>query len=142
MLKMAISCGMGMSSSAVTQHMKKEIIKDGLQDQVSVDYIPFPLLMEQQDDVDFDIILLCPHLMFYSKNAVKDKFVKIPMYIIPAKMYGTMSLQYLMEDAIDLLAENKEKQEMLLHFPEEKLLDIKRSISHRRWILKHPIAKP
>lgn len=141
MLKMLISCGAGMSSSALTVHMQKEIEQRGWQNQVKVDFLPFPLLMTQQKELDYDIALLCPHLMYYAKNAIKEKELHIPMYIIPSLLYGRMDLQELMEDAQDLLLLYKGSKELLYHFPEESLLDIKRNTSHRRWIIHHPITK-
>lgn len=138
MIKLIISCGLGMSSSAIAQHMQKEILEKKWEHDVSVEFVPFPLLMENQNR-DCDLVLLCPHLMYYAKNATTHKGVKIPMYIIPSLMYGTMNLEHLMEDAQDLLKLYADSDEILYHFPEEKLLDIKRNTSHRRWIKTHPV---
>lgn len=139
MLKLIVSCGMGMSSSALTLHMKKEIEEKGWVDKVSIDYVPFPLLMEGQDTIECDLAFLCPHLMYYAKNEAHNENIKIPMYIIPSLLYGKMNIQDFVEDAIDLLKLYKDSDEKLYHFPEEKLLDIKRRTSHRRWIKIHPI---
>ncbi|MEG0470543.1 MAG: hypothetical protein RR562_11605 [Longicatena sp.] len=139
MLKMIISCGLGMSSSALAVHMQKEIVEKGWENKVQVEFLPFPLLMTKQEELDADIAILCPHLMYYAKNESKNEKIKIPMYIIPSLMYGKMELVDLMEDAEDLLALNQNNNEKLWHFEEEKLLDIKRNISHRRWIKTHPI---
>lgn len=85
MLKRIISYGLGMSSSTLTQHMKIEIKEKGW------------------EDIDYDIALLCPHLMYYAKDAAKAEGIKIPMYIIPSLMYGKMNLQDLHENCEDLL---------------------------------------
>lgn len=50
-----------------------------------------------------------------------------------------MSLEYLREDAEDILKLYEQTKENPLHFPGEKFLEVKRNTSHRRWIQKHPV---
>ena len=151
MLKIVISCGGGMSSSALSKHMKDEIKARGLEDEIKIDFIPFPLLILKKGDnlsfpiqtdknsFDFDIAMLCPHLRYFAIRAIEENNgnVRIPMYILPTLMYGRMNLQDLIEDAEDLLALYQDSDELLYHFPEEELLERKRNTSHRRWIQKH-----
>lgn len=149
MLKMVISCGGGMSSSALSVEMKKEIKERGWEDKVQIEFLAFPLLIKQKDlafpiqfdeqSIDFDIAFLCPHLRYHVQNALKQKVdLDVPMYIMPIQMYGRMKLEELMEDAQDLLEIYKGSDEKLLHFPDEEILVTKRNTSHRRWLKKHP----
>lgn len=152
MIRMVISCGGGMSSSALSVHVNKQIIEKGLQEQVSVDFIPFPLLINPKtSDLAFpmyrdkeaeakvyDIVLLCPHLQYYALDAIKKHTVHTPMYIMPSLMYGNMQIEDLLEDSIELLELYQHQPDVLMHFPDEKYLEIKRNTSHRRWLLKHP----
>ena len=151
MLKIVISCGGGMSSSALCKHMEEQIKERGLENEVRIAFVPFPLLMSKKEEAafplqgnnqpnEFDIAMLCPHLRYYAINAAKAKEsnLRIPMYILPTLMYGRMELQDLMEDAQDLLELYKDSDEILYHFPEEDFLERKRNTSHRRWIMKHP----
>lgn len=136
MLRMVICCGGGMSSSVLSAHMKETIKKEGMEEKISVAYLPLTFLLKRQNQ--FDIAMLCPHLRYYAQEAVK-KGVTIPMYIIPSCIYGTMDIHALLEDAVDILKLYKETKQNPIHFPEESFLETKRNISHRRWIKKHPI---
>lgn len=137
MLKLIISCGGGMSSSVLFSHIQEDIIKKGWEDKLQVSFVAFPIFMEKQDAYDADLILVCPHLRFFVQEENKKGSLTKPIYIIPALLYGSMNIEYLMEDALDLLEIHKNSQEKLLKFPEEKLLNTERKTSHRRWILKH-----
>ena len=57
MLRMAISCGEGFSSGFLADYLKKEIIKAHLEDQVSVERIPFFQLPQRQSEVDIAMIM-------------------------------------------------------------------------------------
>lgn len=139
MLRICVCCGGGMSSSVLAARFEEKIIEKGWSDKVSVDYLPITFMFEQQDR--FDIALLCPHLRYGAQRAVETGKITIPLYLIPSRLYGTMELVPLLEDAIDVFKIFKETKENPVHFPEEGLLVTKRDTSHRRWIKRHPIEE-
>lgn len=135
MLRIVICCGGGMSSSVLSSHMKETIKEAGMEDKITIEYLPLIFLPKRQDQ--FDIAMLCPHLRYYAQDMVR-KGITVPMYIIPSCIYGTMDIYALLEDAVDILKLYKETGMNPIHFPEESFLETKRNISHRRWIKKHP----
>lgn len=137
MLRLIVCCGGGMSSSVLSVKFKEEIIARGWQDKVSIDYMPLPFLFDHQDD--YDIALLCPHLRYYLKKPIESGNVKIPLYIIPARLYGAMKLQPLVEDGMDALKRYHETHENPVYFPGEDGMVTHRDCSYRQWIKKHPL---
>lgn len=135
MLRIVICCGGGMSSSVLSTHMQQQIEEKGWQDEVSVDYKALPFLKKYQ--ADYDIAMLCPHLQYYAIQMAEAGELDIPMYVIPARIYGTMDIASIYEDAVDILKVKEHTTENPLHFPGERLLETKRNISHRKWVLKH-----
>lgn len=132
MLRLVVCCGAGMSSSILATKFQEEIKANDLQEKVSIVYMAMPLLMEKQ--ADFDLALMCPHLRYHAINAVKSGKVTLPFYLIPSRLYGTMKLLPLLEDAIDLFKIYKETHENPVHFPDESLMVNDRYTSHRRWL--------
>lgn len=129
MIRVLICCGGGFSSSAMAEKAKKDIIEKGLEDQISIDFSPFS--MAARDFGDCDILMLCPHLKHYVKE-YNEKYIhnKIPAYILPPKMYGTMNMEEVYQDAKDLIEIFKENPQNPCHFPgEDNPLKIKRSES-------------
>ncbi|MDD6674241.1 MAG: hypothetical protein PUE57_01100, partial [Lactimicrobium massiliense] len=59
MLKIAICCGGGFSSSALAAHLEKEVSRLHLEDQVQFIFIPIVHLLERMNEVD--IAMVCPH---------------------------------------------------------------------------------
>lgn len=139
MLRMVICCGGGYSSSCLAKLVQKEIIDRNLSGEVSVVFKPFARFKE--DHSDFDIALLCPHLLYDAKNFVKENTVDFPLYMIPSQMYGTMRLDDLMKDSVDLIKVFSENHENIAHFPDEGLIEMKRNISHRAWLKRQAALK-
>ena len=138
MLRMVICCGGGMSSSVISVQIKKAIEDKGWEDEISVAFMPLLFLVKHQEE--FDIAMLCPHTMHHAQEMARKNEIQLPMYVIPARLYGSMNLEYLREDAEDILKIYAETKENPLHFPGEKFLEVKRNTSHRRWLKKHPQA--
>lgn len=130
MLKILICCGGGFSSSYVTVRMKKEIKERHLEDQYDVEFSPFSLLREVMDD--YDAIFLCPHLKMELEMAKKEFKIDKPVYLMPPRIYGMMTLDAIVEDAEDVMTMYEETHQVPVTFPhEENLLRIRRNKSYR-----------
>ena len=142
MLRIAICCGGGFSSSTMAASLEKQVKEKHLEDVASFQFIPFSALWgesaayksgrveERQDDVD--VALLCPHLEYPLKQDV-DK-LRIPCFILPMRLYGALPVEHLIEEAEDVLElwNNGMKNHIL--FPDEpRSMTAPRAISHRRW---------
>ncbi|MGM9941981.1 MAG: PTS sugar transporter subunit IIB [Bulleidia sp.] len=133
MIRIAIVCGGGFSSSALASHLEKDVQAKHLENEVHFDFIPASHIIDRQDEVD--IALLCPHLEIFSKQQA-DRF-HIPISIIPPRLYGLMPVDAFIEDAQDLLALYKENPHNPIHFEDEpKPLRITRTTSHRQYLAK------
>ncbi|MFR5078185.1 MAG: PTS sugar transporter subunit IIB [[Clostridium] innocuum] len=117
MLRMVICCGGGMSSSVISVQIKKAIEDKGWEDEISVAFMPLLFLVKHQEE--FDIAMLCPHTMHHAQEMARKNEIQLPMYVIPARLYGSMNLEYLREDAEDILKIYAETKENPLHFPEK-----------------------
>lgn len=131
MLKILICCGGGFSSSYVTERMKKEVIEKKLQNEVYIEFYPFSLVKEKENN--FDIVMCCPHLKIYVDRLLKETTMSIPIYLLQPKMYGFMQLEEIMIDAQDVIDIYKKTKMNPVHFPgEEKLLRIQRGTAYRK----------
>lgn len=130
MIKIAICCGGGFSSSALAAHLEKGAEKDGLKERAEFIFIPFVHLLEREKEVD--IAMLCPHLSWKADKEAPN--FHIPLYVIPPKLYGLMPVEDFIEDAEDILVMWEENPVNVMHFQDEpKALQITRMISHRKW---------
>ena len=115
MIRIAIVCGGGFSSSALAAHLEKDVKAMHLKD--------------RQDEVD--VALLCPHLQIFAKQNA-DKF-HIPVYIIPPRLYGLVPVDAFIEDAEDILAlYQKDPHNPMLFDDEPQPLRVSRTVSHRK----------
>lgn len=125
MIKILLCCGGGFSSSAISQRMKKEIIQMDMEDQVSIDFLPFSLGTKEINN--YDIMVCCPHLNIYVKQLVEKQTIAIPIYILPPKMYGRMEIKEIYKDAIDIIKIFENNQTNPVSFPgENNVLRIQR----------------
>ena len=133
MLRLAICCGGGFSSSALAAHMEQEIKQQQLEDKISFVFIPVHALTERQDEVD--IAMVCPHSEYYVRQNSAKGVYRIPVTIIPPKLYGLMKADAFIEDAQDLLELWKQGGKNMMTCPEEpRPLAVKRGVSHRKWL--------
>ena len=131
MIRIAICCGGGASSSALAAHMDAEVKKRNMQDSVKFIFIPIHRLLDRMDEAD--IAMVCPHAEYkVGQDAAK---YTIPVTVIPPRLYGLMPAMDYIEDAEDLLALWNEGAKNMVTFPEEpRPLAVKRTTSHRRWL--------
>ena len=145
MLRMAICCGGGFSSSTMAEHLNKQIREKHLEDKIFLEFIPFANLYgddsafitsvkrERQDEVD--VALLCPHLEYDAKRAVAAGKIHIPIFILPMRLYGLVDIENLIEDAEDVLELWKAGASNIVTFPDEpRSVTARRTVSHRRWL--------
>ena len=132
MIKVFISCAGGFSSGALVNKLKRDIIAQNMQDKIEVEFSPFMLAANTFEGKD--IIMVCPHQR-YQIEEYNEKYIKnrIPVYVLPTRIYGTMHLHTIYEDALDLIELFKESPQNPVHFPgEENPLKVFRTEPHRR----------
>lgn len=131
MLRILICCGGGFSSSALAGKVDKEITANNLEEEVSISFSPFSIAHERADD--YDVIMCCPHLKFAVHNIAKNKIQNdVPIYILPPRMYGTMELQEVVQDAKDVISKFNKDPQNPIHFEgEENVMKITRFKSYR-----------
>lgn len=132
MLKIAIVCGGGFSSSSLAAHMEKQVKENHLEDKVSFEFIPIAHLLDRMNEVD--IAMVCPHMEYEIRKHAGD--FTIPVTIIPPRLYGLMLARDYIEDAEDLIEIWKKGTDTnYVKFPDEpRPLSVKRTVSHRRWL--------
>lgn len=129
MLRIAICCGGGFSSSALATHLEKESEVKGLKERASFIFIPIDHLLDRMNEVD--IAMVCPHMEFKVRQDA-PKYT-IPVTIIPPRLYGLMPAVDFIEDAEDIYDLWKNGAKNMVTFPDEpRPLAIKRTLSHRR----------
>ncbi len=130
MIRMLICCAGGFSSSAMAEKAKKEIIEKHMEDKISIDFAPFSMAARELGD--YDLMMVCPHQKYQIKR-YNDEYVKdqIPIYLIPPRLYGTMAIEEVYQDAVDILEIFKKNPHNPCHFPgEESVLRIKRDVAY------------
>ena len=79
--------------------------------------------------------LCCPHLEFPAKQAAKDGKLRIPVFILPMRLYGQIDIQNVIEEAEDVLELWKNGAPNPVVFPDEpRSMTATRTVSHRRWL--------
>lgn len=143
MLRIAICCGGGFSSSTMAASLEKQVKEKHLEDTVSFQFIPFSGLWggsaafvnaagkDRQDEVD--VALLCPHLEYPLKQNL-DK-LRIPCFVLPMQLYGALPVEHLIEEAEDVLELWNSGAKNPILFPgEPRSMTAARACSHRRWV--------
>ena len=133
MIRIAICCGGGFSSSALAVHLEKDLVDKNLTGRASFVFIPIGLLVARQDEVD--VAMVCPHMEWKVKNDSKNGLYHIPVTIIPPRLYGLMPAADFIDDAEDILELWNNGTENMVTFPDEpRPLKVQRTVSHRRWL--------
>jgi len=145
MLRIAICCGGGFSSSTMAAHLNKQLEESAYKDDVFLEFIPFSALWggsaafiggnlaERQDEVD--VALCCPHLEYPAKDAAKQGKLRIPVFILPMRLYGQISIEGVIEEAEDVLELWRNGAQNPVTFPDEpRSMNAMRNVSHRRWV--------
>ena len=145
MLRIAICCGGGFSSSTMAAHLNKQLAESPYKDEVTLEFIPFSGLwgesaafhsgrQEQRQD-DVDVALCCPHLEYPAKDAAKQGKLRIPVFILPMRLYGQINIEGVIEEAEDVLELWKAGVPNPVVFPDEpRSMTSMRTVSHRRWL--------
>lgn len=147
MIRIAICCGGGFSSSTMAAHLNKQLKEKHLEDEVFLEFIPFASLYgkqsafistaqhDRQDEVD--VALLCPHLEYPAAEAAKNDLLHIPVFVLPMRMYGLVDIENFIEEAEDVLELWNNGAKNVITFPDEpRSMTAPRTISHRRWVAK------
>ena len=145
MLRIAICCGGGFSSSTMAAHLNRQLEESPFKDDVTLQFIPFSALWGQsaafasgnitqrQDEVD--VALCCPHLEYPAKNAERDGHLRIPVFILPMRLYGQINIDGVVEEAEDVLELWRNGTPNPVVFPDEpRSMNAARNVSHRRWL--------
>ena len=146
MIRIAICCGGGFSSSTMAASLEKQVKEKHLEDVASFQFIPFGnlygggevafssgVMTDRQDEVD--VALLCPHLEYPAKTAVKEGKIRIPLFILPMRMYGLVDIENFVEEAEDVLELWNNGTPNVVTFPDEpRSMTAPRTVSHRRWL--------
>ena len=145
MLRIAICCGGGFSSSTMAAHLNKQLAESPYKDEVTLQFIPFSglwgeaaafssgMIKERQDEVD--VALCCPHLEYPAKDAAKQGKLRIPVFILPMRLYGQINIEGVVEEAQDVLELWNNGAQNPITFPDEpRSMTATRSVSHRRWV--------
>lgn len=132
MVKILICCLGGFSSSAMSVKMSNDIKELGYEDKVSIDFQPFSLSHTVLNN--YDVVMCCPHLKFeMTKYLQKYTDINKPLYLLPPKMYGTMNVEDVYEDALDIIEGYQKNPVNPWHFEgEDNVMRIKRVCSHRK----------
>ncbi|MBR3158847.1 MAG: hypothetical protein IKG18_12540 [Atopobiaceae bacterium] len=147
MLRIAICCGGGFSSSTMAAHLNKQLAESKFKDEVFLEFIPFSglwgeaaafnsgSLKERQDEVD--VALCCPHLEYPARDAVKQGKLRIPVFILPMRLYGQIDIENVIEEAEDVLELWNNGMPNVITFPDEpRSMTAMRTVSHRRWLAR------
>lgn len=145
MLRIAICCGGGFSSSTMAAHLNKQLAESRFRDEVTLEFIPFSGLWggsaafiggnqkERQDEVD--VALCCPHLEYPAKDAARQGKLRIPVFILPLRLYGRIDIENVVEEAEDVLELWRNGTPNPVVFPDEpRSMSATRAVSHRRWM--------
>lgn len=88
--------------------------------------------MQRQDGVD--VALLCPHLEFPAKSAAESGKLRIPVFVLPMRLYGRIDIDSLIEEAEDVIELWENGTPNVVTFPDEpRSMTATRTVSHRRW---------
>ena len=145
MLRIAICCGGGFSSSTMASHLNRQLKAKHLEEDVFLEFIPFANLYgddsafitktKRERQTEVDVALLCPHLEFDAKRAVEAGKLNIPIFLLPMRLYGLVDVENLIEEAEDVLELWNNGTPNIVTFPDEpRSIMAKRTVSHRRWL--------
>lgn len=146
MLRIAICCGGGFSSSTMAAHLNKQLTAKHLDDKVFLEFIPFGNLygaqsafvggnVERNRQDEVDVALLCPHLEYPAREAAEKGLLTIPVFVLPMRMYGLVDIENFIEEAEDVLELWKAGAKNVITFPDEpRSMTAPRTVSHRRWL--------
>ena len=121
------------SSNAMSIKVEKEIVEKGFQNRLAIVFCPFSLSKEHLNDAD--VIMVCPHQKYMVKRYVEENVQdKKPVYLIPPKMYGTMEIEEIYLDVLDILEEFNKTHLNPFHFEgEDDIMRVKQDKAYRHY---------
>lgn len=145
MLRIAICCGGGFSSSTMAEHLNKQLKDKHLDEDVFLEFIPFANLygddsafvtnVKRDRQSEVDVALLCPHLEFSARDAAAKGKLRIPVFVLPMRLYGQIDIENVIEEAEDVLELWNSGVQNPIVFPDEpRSMTATRNVSHRRWL--------
>ncbi|MDO4538963.1 MAG: hypothetical protein Q4B54_12435 [Coriobacteriales bacterium] len=147
MIRIAICCAGGFSSSTMAAHLNKQLKEKHLEDKVFLEFIPFYNLygdnsaftadIKRDRQGEVDVALLCPHLEFPAADAAKEGKLRIPVFVLPMRMYGLVDIENFIEEAEDVLELWNSGVPNVVTFPDEpRSMTATHTVSHRRWLAR------
>lgn len=117
MLSVCICCGGGFSNSVLMRKVKSELVKKGYDDKLKIGFCPFKEVHEHYGE--YDVVMACPHLSYKLDEYIEKYGNQVPIYVIPAMMYGTMNVKEVYQDALDIYEGYKKPHKNPMYFPGE-----------------------
>ncbi len=117
MLSVCICCGGGFSNSVLMRKLKSELVEKGYDDKLKIGFCPFKEVHEHYDE--YDVVMACPHLSYKIGDYIEKYGNQVPIYVIPAMMYGTMNVKEVYRDALDIYEGYKKTHKNPMYFPGE-----------------------
>lgn len=135
-MNILLCCGGGFSSSAIATRIQKEIEERGMQAEHAITFFPFGMIKEEtaQEKLNqYDIAIMCPHLVMAVKLLIQSRAeIRIPIYILPPRIYGNMQLDVILKDCEDIIKRYEAGASNPVQFPgEEQLMKVRRVKAYR-----------
>lgn len=131
-MNILIVCNNGCSSSILVKRLNKELVQLGLSSKHHIHHAEFMFMYHQ--DQPYDIIMLCPQTYHELLMMKKDEINKIPLYMIPPKLFVSFDVEKMLEDGEDALRLYEKNHANPIFFPgEEAYMKNRRCQSYRKF---------
>lgn len=139
MLRILICCGGGMSSGVLAKKLVNDVKQNGYEGRIYAECSGFKSSYLRAHE--FDIAMCCPHQRYEIPKMMKEHgdMISIPLTVIPPRLYGTLRLEDIVQDAVDLIEIYHKNPVNPCHFEgEDNSVRVDRFFSHRRSVEKKP----
>lgn len=137
MLRILICCAGGMSSGILAKKLVNDVKAKGYEGRIYAECSGFKSSYKRAHE--FDIAMCCPHQRYEIPKMMKEHGdeITIPLTVIPPRLYGTLRLEDIVQDAVDLIEIYHQNPVNPTCFPgEDNSVRVDRSFSHRRTVEK------
>jgi PTS system cellobiose-specific IIB component len=119
MINVLFCCLGGASSSAMVSHFEKQIQEYHMEDELKFTFCAFRHSATCFEK--YDIIVCCPH-QFHEVRRHNQRYIKdkIPIYVLPVRMYGPVDVKELYYDLLDIMEIFRKNPHNPVHFPGEE----------------------
>lgn len=100
--------------------VKSELVEKGYDDKLKIGFCPFKEVYEHYDE--YDVVMACPHLSYKLDDYIEKYGNQVPIYVIPAMMYGTMNVKEVYQDALDIYEDIKKHIKIRCIFLEKTII--------------------